>query len=238
MRLHRFFVDAPLHEGEMTVDSPALCHQMANVLRLRVGERIILLDGERHEAEGELREISAQRAYLTVQSVRAVSAEPTTFVTLYCAVLKRENFEWVVQKTTEVGVGAIVPLLTDRTVKTGLKMERLQKIAREAAEQSGRGIIPEIHFPISFHDAVKACPPAERRLLFHCSPEAIPSARAIPTKHSGSVVCFVGPEGGWSNAEVRLAAEHDFSITSLGALTLRAETAAVVAVYAVLLPPS
>ena len=87
-------------------------------------------------------------------------------MTLYCAVLKRENFEWVVQKCTELGIRAIIPIVTTRTVKTGLKMDRLRIIAKEAAEQSGRGIIPVINNPLEFDRALEEAK-HQQNIFFH-----------------------------------------------------------------------
>jgi 16S rRNA (uracil1498-N3)-methyltransferase len=228
MRLHRFFLQADLQKSPLDVDDPHLCHQLFKVLRLREGDHVLLLDGKGKEAEATLREISPMRARFSLHSVHEASAEPKKNVMLYCSILKRENFEWVIQKATEVGVREIIPILSSRTVKMGLKIERLGAIAKEAAEQSGRGIIPRIHPPQDFSEALKDAPSNVSHFFFH--PERSPLQRDESNGHS-SIGVWIGPEGGWTEKEVALAKEKGFSLVSLGSLALRAETAAAIACY-------
>jgi 16S rRNA (uracil1498-N3)-methyltransferase len=146
---------------------------------------------------------------------------------LYCAVLKKENFELVVQKATEIGVAKIVPVITERTVKLGINMERLHKIIVEACEQSGRGFLPEIVEPMKLEFALKGAESNDANLFFHFSKTKISASDKI----SGQVGLFVGPEGGWSDEEVNLAKDHNCKIVSFGDNVFRAETAAIIASY-------
>lgn len=227
MRLHRFFIGRDLHEGVLPVDDRDLCHQWSSVLRMKAGDRLIACDGKGHQAEAVIETLTPKGAVLHVGKPEPVTAEPQRRITLCCAVLKRENFEWVVQKATEAGVSKIVPLLTARTVKTGLKHDRLLRIAREAAEQSGRGIVPEIAEAATLEAFLHNI--AKPAVFFHCGTDGdgwVKDAAAAET-----ATCLVGPEGGWSDEEAELARKHGCTIASLGALTLRAETAAVIATY-------
>jgi 16S rRNA (uracil1498-N3)-methyltransferase len=152
----------------------------------------------------------------------AVDTEPARSVTLCCSILKRENFELVVQKATELGVSRIIPIIAERTVKTGLKMERLKAIAKEATEQSGRGVVPDISEPMSLTDAL-ALP--GHKLFFHTGTQAHPALSSDPA------LLFIGPEGGWSDRDVAAAVSAGCQVCSLGKRTLRGETAAIVACY-------
>lgn len=218
----------PLAPGSITITDPDLCHQWHRVLRLRAGEHVLLCDGKGKEAEAEIKLLTPVAATLQVLEVLTVAAEPARDVTLLCAVLKRENMEWIVQKATECGARAITPVITERTVKTGLKMERLGAIAKEAAEQSGRGVIPRIEDPLPFADAVKKAS-NETNFFLHTTKTSIDLYHLPSTIQHLSL--WIGPEGGWSEKEAGMAKENGFTIASLGPLTLRAETAAVIATY-------
>lgn len=198
---------------------------MHRVLRLAAGDSVIVVDGKGKEAQARIAKIDAKTVTLEFDTPRHVAAEPEREVTVFCAVLKRENMEWVVQKATEVGAKRIVPVLSARTIKTGLKTDRLVKIAREAAEQSGRGVVPMIVEPVTFEQAIAMAPARNVFLDFggdeHWSQQI----------NTGVVGCWVGPEGGWTTEERQAANKAGFVIGSLGALTLRAETAAVLATY-------
>lgn len=226
MRLHRFIIDVPLREGSVTIDSADLVHQWASVLRLQAGDFLIVADGEGNEADAAIDDISRKSATITIAAVRTVKGEPKRHVTLYCSLLRRENFEWVVQKATEVGVMTIIPLLSERTVKTGIKMERLQKIAREAVEQCGRGVVPAILEPIEFDSALEESKD-NHNIFFHLGE----TDSSWKENLGESCALWIGPEGGWTENEAVLAEEHGHTIASLGSLALRAETAAVVASF-------
>ena len=142
--------------------------------------------------------------------------------------MKKENFEIAVQKAVEVGVKEIVPIITARTVKFGLNKERLEKIIKEAAEQSGRGILPNLNEAIDFDKAIiEAKNKNEVNLFFQIG--------YPPLGHSMSkfkkIGVFVGPEGGWTEEETKIAQSNGFTLVGLGKTILRAETAAIIASY-------
>lgn len=226
MKLHRFFIENSLTLRTLTVLDAALCHQLYRVLRMRPGDHIVLVDGKGSEAEAEIVSIAPKRVELRCEQARTVVAEPSKAVTLYCAVLKRENMEWVAQKAVECGIGRIVPVLTARTVKTGIKLERLRAIVREAAEQSGRGRIPSVDEPMTFSVAAESA--TGKQLFFDFGGTEAWQQVAASQEHVG---CWVGPEGGWTPQERAAAEAAGWTVASLGALTLRAETAAVLAAY-------
>jgi len=203
-------------------------HQIKNVLRLGTGEEIILVNGQSQEAIVKIITYGKDFVSAEIQTVRENKNEPERRVILYCSILKRENFELVVQKATEVGVSAIVPVICEHTIKTGLKKERLVKIIKEAVEQSGRGMVPDLSEPISFEQAVKEAQQNDENFFFDPST----SFRVdFDFKKKKTVGLFIGPEGGWGNFEIDLVRQRGFKMVSLGKLTLRGETAAIVASY-------
>lgn len=228
LKTHRFFGPFDLGRPVFVIEDREISHQIASVLRLRPGETVILLDGSGLEAEARITRVDQAGVEVSIVEKRRCAAEPARRVTLYAAVLKRENFEFIVQKATETGASRIVPLISGRTVKQGTKRDRLMKIAREAAEQSGRGRIPEIFEPMRFKDALEDSRSNDMNVIFEPGSPVVISAD-LPS--DAKIGIFIGPEGGWTEDELGLARKSGISSAGLGPLILRAETAAVVAVF-------
>lgn len=228
MRLHRFIGPFDCSQPRIDISDPDIANQILRVLRLGVGDRLILADGQTNECIGEI--VDRQKDGLTVSVIeRHVNTnEPAVSCILYCAILKRENFELVVQKATEIGISEVIPVVSQRTVKLDIKAERLQKIVKEAAEQSGRGRLPIVHPALSFADALDHAKHNDINIFFDFSDVLVESIAMRGTQRRG---LFIGPEGGWTEAEADAARAAGHAIGSLGALTLRAETAAIVASY-------
>lgn len=199
---------------------------MKDVLKLRVGERVVLCDGRGTEADGTIAAFSKTGVDIDIMERRANANEPGRRVILYCAVIKRELFDFVVQKATEAGVAEIVPVTTRRTVKQGLKRERLVTIMREAAEQSGRGVLPVLHDVMALEEAIADAGRNETNVVADAGGSDIRSVKPVDR-----IGVFIGPEGGWESEEVRMMKEHGFPVVSFGKTTLRAETAALIGVY-------
>jgi len=197
---------------------------------MKPGEQIVLCDGTGMDALVTIAEISKKRVDVRIEKRMKNSAEPPTNAILYCAVLKRENFEYVTQKATEVGVAEIVPVRSERTVKLDVKMDRIAKIAREAAEQSGRGRVPIVHPPMSFEEAVSSAQNNGVNVFFE--PMADVPFEAIPKRRADEPIgIWIGPEGGWTEAEIAAAKAAKMRAARLGKTVLRAETAATVASF-------
>ena len=229
MRLHRFILDIDLSLKKILVSDLELLNQWRNVLRLKVGEEVILSDGNLNEVRGKILKLSSDMAFVQVLEKWKNEAEPEIELTLYLSLLKKENFEWAAEKVTEIGVRKIIPIITERTVKMNLNKERLQKIVREAAEQSGRGLVPEIHEVVKFEEALEEAKKDNGvNLIFEPEAEVVldSSLRWNDKKKLG---VFIGPEGGWSEKELDLARQCGARVVSMGKLTYRAETAAIVA---------
>ena len=222
MKIHRFIGDFTTTAATIEITTPELVHQMNRVLKLTPGETIIVSDGRGIDTEAMITEITKKNVLARIISIQRNPNEPKKHVTLYLAILKRDNFELSVQKAVEVGVSTIVPIITERTIKSGLNTKRIETIIREAAEQSGRGIVPKLGDTLTLTQAIAQCTPKET-VLFDLSGKE--------TSYSKITSLFIGPEGGFSSVEVTLAHEHGITIGSLGALTLRGETAAIIASY-------
>jgi 16S rRNA (uracil1498-N3)-methyltransferase len=251
MKIHRFIGPFDLSKKELRI-SGEIAHQITKVLKLKPGEMIELCDELGSYTTAEIVEISGKNVKVKIKEI-IKNKENGNKVNLFCAILKKENFELVVQKTTECGISKIIPIITSRTVKTGLNLERLQKIAKEASEQSGRTNVPEISEPMKFEEALKFTKENDLNIFFDISGEKLWSrelsseipwearrrrTEKISSKKFSCILegnslrnIWIGPEGGWTPEEIEKAKSLNFKIASLGPLTLRGETAAIVAVY-------
>ncbi|MDP3772113.1 MAG: RsmE family RNA methyltransferase [bacterium] len=229
MKIHRFIGTYDLDRSHLILTDHLQVRQMHSVLHLKKGEHIMLGDGKCYESEAEIISLSRKEIGLALAEKRRNTNESQKHTTLYCSLLKHENFEWVVQKATEMGITAIVPIIAARTVGHAYKKERLQKIIHEAAEQSGRGVVPVLSNPMSLNDAQKQASAGNDKVFFF-------DASGMPFIVTDSADCrtvgiFIGPEGGWTNEELASTHEKKIHIVHMGKLILRAETAATLASY-------
>lgn len=128
------------------------------------------------------------------------------------------------QKTVEVGVASITPIITERTIKIGLNVPRLEKIILEANEQCGQNIVPLLFPILNFKDAIEGA--LGEKVIFHPDADLY-----VPNKSAKNISIFVGPEGGFTENEIKLAKDFGFTVASLGSLILRGETAAIIGTY-------
>jgi len=222
MRLHRFFVEEKIPaSGEFFVVNETLLNQWRNVLRMEKGSNIVLLDGNGSESLCEFVSLTKKNALLKLLETKKglVSSRD---VTLYLALIKKDNFELALEKATELGVSRIVPVQADRSEKKGVNYERSEKILREASEQSGRATVPAISEIID----VEKIPGGV--VVF--DPRGTISAREYFTRNTTAPVSvFIGPEGGFTDAEMESFYERNIPIVTIGTQILRAETAVIVA---------
>jgi 16S rRNA (uracil1498-N3)-methyltransferase len=226
MRLHRFLIEADLNVAELVINDRDLARQIKLVLRLEPGDKLILTDGRGHETKADLTTLNGDQISFKLSGLESPNRESSCELTLFCAVLKRENFELVVQKAVELGVKRIQPLLTERTVKLGLNLERLKKVIKEAVEQSGRCVAPELNDPITFIDSLGLSGHYDLRIIFDSG--GLPF-QAVAGSSSAGV--WIGPEGGWTEVELAAARSAGLTVANLGPRTLRAETAAIIATH-------
>mgnify|MGYP003532462070 FL=1 len=223
MRLHRFYVLQPLGE-EVVIDDVSLVSQWMKVFRYQIGDFVILFNGDGNDYSYSLHEISKKSVTL-IRTKSTPSYIPKRKITLYLSVIKKDNFELVVQKATELGITSIVPILSLRSEKKNLSLERLQKIATEASEQCGRGDIPLINNVTTLDTALSSLPPTTYSIMFNMNEKSL-----LPLPKSTDdteLALFTGPEGGWGDGDITLMESANLHKYSLGQTTLRAETAAI-----------
>lgn len=229
--MHRFFV-APDRLTETAVTFPAaLAHQVRTVLRLPPGDEVVVLDNTGQEYTVTLVDVTREQVTGQITGKRPSPGEPAVQLTLYAALLKRDNFEWVLQKGTEIGITRFIPLLTRRTVVTAVspaKQERWQRILIEAAEQSRRGRVPTLAPPLPLTTALSTLT-TDLALIPWEEMTGYDLRAALSGQHPRSVALFIGPEGGFDPAEVAQATAQGVIPVTLGPRILRAETAVLVA---------
>ena len=234
--MHRFFVAPDMLTSGATVALDSHAHQLHTVLRLQAGDGILLLDGSGHEYPATITAVSAKHAAAAVGAPRPCLTEPRLQITLYMCSLKGEKFAWVLQKCTELGVVRFVPVVSKRsivrpTAALGLKAERWQAVIREAAEQSHRAILPTLAPALDYGQAIEL---AQGLRLLPWEEAAAGGAPLRPPAGVAEVSLLIGPEGGLADDEVAAAQAAGWQVISLGPRILRAETAAIAGVAALL----
>jgi len=220
--LPRLFMRQALTQDARVELDAGQANYLGNVMRLGVGAELLLFDGESGEWLARISEAAKKRMTLTVER-RTRPAEAVPDVWLAFAPVKRAQTDWLVEKATELGAARLVPTITGRTIAERVKLERLQGIAIEAAEQCGRTRLPEIAEPITLKQLLDSRG-ADRRLYFADENGGEPVATALKP---GPALILVGPEGGFTSDERELVRNSDNAVaTSLGPRILRAETAA------------
>ena len=226
--LTRLFVRSALAEGALVALDAAQANYLGNVMRLGIGAELLVFDGTSGEWLARISETAKKRMMLTVER-RTREPEAIPDIWLAFAPVKRAQTDWLVEKATELGVARLIPLMTQRTVAERVKLERLEAIAIEAAEQCGRTRLPEIATPIGLKPLIELRD-ERRRLYFADEGGGEPAATAF---QAGPALILIGPEGGFTDEERGLvrAAPNAVPI-SLGPRILRAETAALAALAA------
>jgi 16S rRNA (uracil1498-N3)-methyltransferase len=211
---------------------------MGRVLRLRVGDHVLLLDNSGREYEVELTALTATAAQGAVLASNEGAGEPSVRLVLYQALIKGQRFDWVLEKGTELGVAAFVPVVSGRSQvrpsqASSARLDRWRRVIVEAAEQSGRSRLPEISPPLSFE---QACASAVGLRILPWEGERKAGLRDLLAAEEAvdAVSLFIGPEGGFPPEEVELVRKQGVRTVSLGRRILRAETAAIVAAALVL----
>lgn len=235
----RFFVEAQDLSGD-TLHLTGENFQHAKVLRLKPGERMLVCDGQGEEALCTVRQVGAAELELEVLERRESETEAAVRVSVYMAFPKADKLEHVIQKATELGAYEIVAFPSARCVSRPdekslrKKLERWQKIAASAAEQSGRGRIPEVVTLGSFKEALGRAKQADKALLFYENEHAVTLRMALESGAFQTVSLLTGPEGGLEEAEVDQARKAGFQVCTLGSRILRCETAPLCALSAVM----
>jgi len=231
MRFHRFyFTEKVGNKTDLTIESAELANQINRVFRLKKGDGVIVFDGSGNDYECKIVDFNQESVMLKVGEGNPSRYIPARKVCLYQAIIKKDKFEWIVEKATELGVTDIIPVLAERSEKKSLNKERLQKIAIEASEQSGRGDVPVVHEISSPKLTVEIISDfIGEKIALHLEGLSLEVARVTFTHKAQPLAIFIGPEGGWSPTEIDMFHTLKVPIYSLGKQILRSETAAVVA---------
>ena len=235
----KFFVSADTIQGGFLVLSGENAAH-AKVLRLKSGDSVTVCDGNGCDYACTVSDVSPGRIGLVVHSQSPSAAEPSVRCSVYMAYAKADKFEHVIQKATELGACEIIAFPSARCVSRPdeksleKKRERWQKIAASAAEQSGRGKIPEVITVESFAHAVRRSCKSDLALFPYENEQRLSLRTALGAGDYGSVSIMTGPEGGFTPEEVALARGAGMQICSLGPRILRCETAPLCALTAVL----
>lgn len=227
VRCSRLFVDLPLAAGQDVVLPADAAHHLCVVLRAQAGQPVILFNNTGVEAQAVIVQADRKQVRVSVDSLVQVERESPLAIHLAIGISRGERMDFVLQKSTELGVAAITPLFCERTEvrlpadRVLKKMEQWQKIITGACEQSGRACLPVLQAATSLSACLSADNSERRFVLHHRSASTLASCRDKP----GSVLLLVGPEGGLSDSEIRQAEQAGCVPLALGPRVLRTETA-------------
>jgi len=234
MRKTRIFVDQPLREGAALILAEEAAHHISRVLRLRTGHPLILFNGRGGEYDAEISRIDKRSVEVLISQHREGDNESPLHITLVQGISRGQKMDFILQKAVELGVNRIVPVMTEHG-NVHLDKERQQKkiehwnsIIISACEQCGRNKIPELSTPLAF-DQWLSIDSGVTRLIMH--PERGKNLSKV-SKATGDITLLVGPEGGFSDNEIKKACGADYQIINIGPRILRTETAALAAISA------
>jgi 16S rRNA (uracil1498-N3)-methyltransferase len=228
-----YFYTTPEHiaDGSLSIEGEEFAH-LTHVMRKKVGDVIGVVDGMGNLYEAEITDIRRRTASCAIRSHLVRPGEPRVRLHLGVGILKNSaRFDYLVEKSTELGVATVTPLLTSRTIPRHAKSDRWQKLALAAMKQSGRSVLPRVAQLTALTDFLASPSAGAMKLIPHTEGD-----RSSLQKGAGAseVIACIGPEGGFTDAEISLATSAGFRMVSLGPLRLRTETAAVVATVRIL----
>jgi 16S rRNA (uracil1498-N3)-methyltransferase len=238
---HFFLPETALQGDTFHLEGPEAFH-ILKVLRCKEGDKLTFFDGDGGRFEGTIKSIAGGAVTGPLTRLESAPVRKTT-LTLYQGLLKGSHWEFVLEKGTELGVFAFVPLATPRTVvlirqeKADAKLDRWKKIILAAAKQSGNARLPDVRAPQPYHEAIKEAAAKGPVLLAWEGLKGATSADALRealSKEAAHVSLFIGPEGGFSDEEVEIAQTLGATVFGLGRNVLRGETAAIAATALVL----
>ncbi len=226
MRIHRFYIGDDLElAAKVWVNDKNLLHQWCSVLRFKPGQQITLFNNIKEERLYEVDVVESNAVHLKLVTELKPTL-PKKDVYLCFSLLKKDKNDWVLQKATEIGVNHLLPIISSRVEKKGLNLDRAKKIVVEASEQCGRTNIPSIREPVGLETAIKEL---RQNSNLYFADQGGKDLNTIKSNEDKPEVIFIGPEGGWTESETKLLNNSEAIKVGLSDLTLRAETACVVA---------
>ena len=231
--MHRFFIPPEWIDNDRIIFHDDIARQMKTVLRIKAGEKVEALDNKGNEYLVEI-EVSKEAIEGKILGKKKNGREPSIHLTLLFTLAQREKVEWILQKGTEIGVSRFVPLVTERSLvrqaeSVESKIERWKSILKEAAEQSGRGLIPELEKPVSYSRGLDCIKELDLGLIAWEQEKEKGLKEILLEKQFYKIGVLIGPEGGFTDEEQKQAIALSWKSISLGRRILRMETAALVA---------
>lgn len=225
----RFFYSGPMAENDVVTLDAATAKHVWQVLRMKEGDALILTDGKGTYAEGVIEMAEKHKCTVLLKKV-TVEARQNNVLHLCVAFTKNNSRnEWLLEKTTELGVGSIIPISTTRSEKAHVRHDRWEKILQSAILQSQQNYLPHLSNVVPLHNVIKQFASTPNKFVAHCLPDD--GKRPLPEmlKTNAETVLLIGPEGDFTPDEVNLLIENGYKPVSLGPHRLRTETAAIAA---------
>ncbi|MEP1447498.1 MAG: 16S rRNA (uracil(1498)-N(3))-methyltransferase [Paraglaciecola sp.] len=234
MRIIRIYYPFEMSADSCVTLTEDATNHLANVLRTKTGQAVVLFNGDGNEYSAQLTEVTKRKVVAQIDSKISISIESPLNIHLGQGISRGDRMEWVIQKSIELGVTEITPLITERCgvklskERWSKKHQQWQKLAIAACEQCGRNVLPKLHPPLVFADWIKLST-NQIRLTLH--PRADKAFRHISMPATGARL-LIGPEGGLTEQEIYQTEQNGFHTIQLGPRVLRTETAAIAAISA------
>lgn len=230
-KLHYFLTKFSLDSQVVSETNKELLHRISRVLKIKKNEHVKLINGEGYEVLAQIKKCDKDKIVFSFDEKPKFSpAELTQKIYLFCALAKRNVFETIVQKATELGVREIIPIVTERTVKEAFNYRRLEKIIQEAVEQSERAFMPVLHNSLSLYESVNLFPKARKIIGDRNGIE--PCTFIKNSFVVSEYALFIGPEGGFSEKEINFLKEQKVFLLKLTPSILKMDTAVVCSLMA------
>ncbi|MBU3004110.1 16S rRNA (uracil(1498)-N(3))-methyltransferase [Paraglaciecola arctica] len=234
MRIIRIYYPFDMSADSFVTLTEDATNHLANVLRAKTGQAVVLFNGDGNEYSAQLTEVTKRKVVAQIDSKISISIESPLNIHLGQGISRGDRMEWVIQKSIELGVTEITPLITERCgvklskERWAKKHQQWQKLAIAACEQCGRNVLPVLHPPLAFADWITLST-NQIRLTLH--PRADRAFRHVSMPAAGARL-LIGPEGGFTEQEIYQTEQNGFQTIQLGPRVLRTETAAIAAISA------
>ena len=229
--MSRFYVPKECVRGNSIHINGKEAHHITDVMRLKALDKVVTFDGTGKEYIGFIKEVKAKSVTVEIVETKSPSGKESSKVTLIQAIPKRDKMDYIVEKSTELGVYSVIPVVTGRTIpdwdeaKKSAIVERWSKIAREASKQCGRSDIPAISQIRNFSDIASDAAGYDLALIAALDDNAVKLKNTLNPFGGGKVAIAIGPEGDFTPDEIKLAKKSGFKLVNLGSRVLKSDTA-------------
>jgi len=223
-KMHWFLVDKISEDSHFVLNHIPLLHQFNKVLKFHQGEKVVLFDGKGTLAKCEIEKLDKKQCEFHVYEKEVKQRKENKTINLYFGIPKKNKFETILEKGVEVGVSSFTPLITERTEKLNIKKERAEKILIEASEQSENPFLPSLCDSTDLKDVIQNLN-SKNTFVFHTSGEQLETKKS---KLFDEINILIGPEGGWSEEEIKIFKDKNFDLYKVGDSVLKTETACIV----------